>query len=225
MVIHNSVVLITSAGTILGKTLALHFASLGARVVITDKSAAQLKETYRDCLAAGYNVCTYTLPDDTQEHVDAMFYYIEKFYNQGVDVLINHWENRPLPTLVSTSPAEEFSAKFSNIVQSLFSCGHACAEQMRKNDNRGVIINILTNENAHVILGTESICSMVSGLTKSWAKELHPFDIRVGGILPSVHHLATDDHQHSFATIREDLIRNTEYIVSNDSFNGRVMSW
>ncbi|MFA0252814.1 hypothetical protein AB4480_25705, partial [Vibrio sp. 10N.261.45.A4] len=63
------------------------------------------------------------------------------------------------------------------------------------------------------------------GLTKSWAKELNPFDIRVGGILPSVHHSRHDDYQNSFANIREELIRNTEYIVSNDSFNGRVMSW
>ncbi|GAD81229.1 SDR family oxidoreductase [Vibrio ezurae] len=225
MVIRNSVVLITSAGTILGKTLALHFASLGAKVVITDKRASRLKDTYRDCLAAGFNVCTYALPDDSQEHVDSLFYYIETYYNQGVDILINNWQNPPLPTLVSTAPAEEFSAQFSNIVQSLFSCGHACAEQMRRNDKQGVIINILTNDSAQMILGTESTCSMVSGLTKSWAKELNPFDIRVGAILPSVHHCSYDDYQHSFANIRQDVIRNTEYIVSNDSFNGRVMSW
>lgn len=225
MVIHNSVVLITSAGTILGRTLALHFASLGAKVVITDKNASLLKGTYRECIESGFNVCTYALPDDTQHNVDDMFSYIESFYNHGVDILINNWENHPLPTLVSPTPAEEFSAQFSHLVQSLFSCGHACAEQMRKNHQQGVIVNILTNERSDSIIGTESTSSMVSGLTKSWAKELNPFDIRVGGILPSVHHSRHDDHQNSFANIREELIRNTEYIVSNDSFNGRVMSW
>ncbi|CAM3042794.1 SDR family oxidoreductase [Vibrio rarus] len=223
MKINNSVVVITSAGTVLGKTLALHFASLGAKVVITDKSSSLLKQTYRECLQSGYSVCTYTLTSDSQHRVDDMFHYIEQFYNQGVDILINHWENRPLPTLISPSSAEEFSAKFSIIVQSLFSCGHACAEQMRKHHTQGVIVNILTNEGLDTLLGTESTSSMVSGLTKSWAKELNPFDIRVGGILPSVHHCPFDDDLTNFASIREELIRNTEYIVANDSFNGRVM--
>ncbi|OBT13065.1 hypothetical protein A9264_14865 [Vibrio sp. UCD-FRSSP16_10] len=225
MVINNSVILITSAGTVLGKTLALHFASLGAKIVISDKDSAALKVTYGECIKAGFNVCPYSLTDDTQHNVDEMFSFIESFYQQGVDILINNWENCALPNLVSTSPAEEFGEKLSDIVQSIFSYGHACAEQMRKNHSQGVIVNILSNESVHSILGTESTSSMVSGLTKSWAKELNPFDIRVAGILPSVHRYSKDDDQQSFASVRDDLINNTEYIVANDSFNGRVMSW
>lgn len=225
MKIKNSVVLVTSAGTILGRNLALHFASLGAKVVITDKENQQLQQTYAECLARGFEVFVYSINSPSQSSVDDMFQCIESQFSRGVDILINNWVNHPLPTLIGTSPAEEFGAQFSDIARSLFSYGHACAEQMRKNLRKGVIINVLTNENSDKILGTESTSSMVSGLTKSWAKELDPFDIRVGGILPSVHHSGKDDYLKSVSQIKEELVRNTEYIVSNDSFNGRVMSW
>jgi NAD(P)-dependent dehydrogenase (short-subunit alcohol dehydrogenase family) len=225
MEIRNSVVLITSAGTILGRNLALHFASLGANVVISDRESEQLHQTYAECLDNGFKVCLYSIDSLSQSSVDEMFLSIENFYSRGVDILINNWVNHPLPALIGTSPAEDFGAQLSDIVQCLFSYGHACAEQMRKNHQQGVIINVLTNEQSEQILGTESTCSMVSGLTKTWAKELNPFHIRVGGILPTVQHSQNDDCFKSVAKLKEELIRNTEYIVSNDSFTGRVMSW
>ena len=55
--------------------------------------------------------------------------------------------------------------------------------------------------------------------TQSWAKELTPFNIRVGGVVPTVEH----DNTH-WAEVQDELIRNTEYIVSNDYFSGRVMA-
>lgn len=63
---------------------------------------------------------------------------------------------------------------------------------------------------------------MVSGFTQSWAKELTPFNIRVGGVVPQVES-ANDEAVH-WSEIREELIRNTEYIVANEYFSGRVMS-
>ncbi|QSA19825.1 short-chain dehydrogenase, partial [Vibrio furnissii] len=34
---------------------------------------------------------------------------------------------------------------------------------------------------------------------------------------------ANDEHEH-WAAVNDELIRNTEYIVSNEYFSGRVMS-
>ncbi len=49
MIIKNSVVLITSAGTSLGAMIALHFAKLGARIVLCDVNPSSLLATYRRC--------------------------------------------------------------------------------------------------------------------------------------------------------------------------------
>lgn len=225
MEIHDSVVLITSAGTVLGRRLALHFSAAGAKVVITDRNADGLGATYRACARNGHLLYSYSLPDDSQTSVDNLLSFVELNFPQGIDILINNWTNSPLPNLSSSSPAEEFSARFSDITQALYSYGHACVEQMRRHHKQGVIINVLTNDVSDKVLGTESTCAMVSGLTKSWAKELDPFDIRVGGILPSVHRHGRDDYRHSLAQVKDELVRNTEYIVTNDSFSGRVMSW
>ena len=60
---------------------------------------------------------------------------------------------------------------------------------------------------------------MVAGFTQSWAKQLTPFNIRVGGVIPSVEH-----EDVRWSDIRDDLIRNTEYIITNDYFSGRVVA-
>ncbi|GAM56854.1 hypothetical protein JCM19231_4416 [Vibrio ishigakensis] len=39
-----------------------------------------------------------------------------------------------------------------------------------------------------------------------------------------MHHSPHDDYLQSFAQIKDELVKNTEYIIENDSFNGRVMS-
>ncbi|OOF13766.1 hypothetical protein BZG79_07855 [Salinivibrio sp. MA427] len=58
--------------------------------------------------------------------------------------------------------------------------------------------------------------AMIGGLTQRWAKELSGLKIRVGGIVPRHRHRATFE-------MDDELIRNAEYIVSNDSFNGRLL--
>lgn len=62
---------------------------------------------------------------------------------------------------------------------------------------------------------------MVSGFTQSWAQELTPFNIRVGSC-PQI--ASANDEIVHWSEMREELIRNTEYIVSNEYFSGRVMS-
>ncbi|WP_261816988.1 SDR family oxidoreductase [Vibrio gallicus] len=224
MVINGSVILITSAGTILGRNLTQYFASLGAKIVVTDCDKQQLQQTYAECLEAGRDVYPYFIKDYSQHSVDQLFNFIETQFEQSIDILINNWLNRPLPTLTSSASGEEFGSQFSHLAQSMYSFGHSCANQMCKHHKHGVIVNLLTNECLDKILGTESASSMVDGMTKSWAKELQPFDIRVGGILPTIHHDAHDDYLSNFAKLSDELVRNAEYIIENDSFHGRVMS-
>jgi NAD(P)-dependent dehydrogenase (short-subunit alcohol dehydrogenase family) len=101
----------------------------------------------------------------------------------------------------------------------MFSFGQATAERMRKEKKNGVIVNVISHPEYQDLSGFDNATSMVAGFTQSWAKELTPFNIRVGGVVPTLEH--SESH---WAEIQDELIRNTEYIVSNDYFSGRVMA-
>jgi NAD(P)-dependent dehydrogenase (short-subunit alcohol dehydrogenase family) len=109
------------------------------------------------------------------------------------------------------------------MASSLFGFGQATAERMMQEKKKGVIVNIVSYEDYRDLSGFENASSMVAGFTQSWAKELTPFNIRVGGVVPALSHVTNDDDYH-WAEVQDELIRNTEYIVSNEYFSGRVMA-
>ncbi|MGV1719096.1 SDR family oxidoreductase [Vibrio furnissii] len=221
MNIESALVLITSASSILGSTLAIHFARLGAKVVLCDTNQQGLLETFTRCRHISQDVEHYHLNDYSLNSIHGMLDEIEMRYQGVPDVLINNWPNAPLPSVVDDRPAELFIQKLALMASSLFTFGQACSERMRHRSTKGVIVNVLSYNSPQDKPGIENATSMVSGFTQSWAKELTPFNIRVGGVVPIIS--ANDEHEH-WAAVNDELIRNTEYIVSNEYFSGRVMS-
>ncbi len=92
---------------------------------------------------------------------------------------------------------------------------------MRQHQVKGVIVNVIFYGDAKNDSGIENATCMVAGFTQSWAKELMPFNIRVGGVVPMN---ASNKRKEHWAEVKDELIRNTEYIVANEYFSGRVMS-
>jgi NAD(P)-dependent dehydrogenase (short-subunit alcohol dehydrogenase family) len=221
MDIKSSIVLITSAGTLLGSTLAEHFTQLGAKVILSDKEYQPLVDTYQRCRALSSDVRYFYSNDYSQQSIKQLFDYIATTFNQAPDVLINNWPNTPLPSLTDDQPNELFAHNLTVMASTLFAFGQMSAERMRIEGRKGVIINVISNEEK-MENGFENTISLVSGFTQSWAKQLTPFNIRVGGVLPPVS--GKDDDEALWSETLDELIRNTEYIVSNDYFSGRVMS-
>ncbi|MDF4600199.1 short-chain dehydrogenase, partial [Vibrio parahaemolyticus] len=91
-------------------------------------------------------------------------------------------------------------------------------------NKKGVIVNVISHDNHEDLTGVESMAALVSGFTHSWAKELTPFNIRVGGVIPSVSHTREDLDERHWAEIQDELVRNTAYIVANEYFSGRVVA-
>lgn len=91
MDIRNSVILITSAGSGLGSTLAVHFTSLGARVVVADTDSIALLDTVKRCRTLSDGIYYYPLPDHSSESIQSLFNYIDERFPNGVDVLINNY--------------------------------------------------------------------------------------------------------------------------------------
>ncbi len=221
MDIKSAVVLITSASSLLGCTLAAHFSRLGAQVILCDSDKSGLDKSYQLCREISELVDYYHLPDYSAASLNTMFDHIEQTYHNAPDVLINNWPTAPMPSLVDDQPAELFIQKLALMASSLFSFGQACTERMRQHNVKGVVVNVIFYGDAKNDSGIENATCIVAGFTQSWAKELMPFNIRVGGVVPIS---ASSKRKQHWAEVKDELIRNTEYIVANEYFSGRVMS-
>ncbi|SHO55930.1 SDR family oxidoreductase [Vibrio quintilis] len=221
MHVKNSIILLTSAGTLFGNALAERFAQLGARIILTDKDHERLISVYEQSKTISNNIHYFYMDDYKPESIEALLNYIQNKFNQAPDILINHWPGTPLPSVTDDHPLEQFTQNLTDMISTLFSFGQMSAERMRQEDQEGVIINIMSSNDQHSIQGFESSASMISGMTQSWSKELTPFNIRVGAVLPSE---KVQDNNSNMSIQLDELIRNTEYIVENEYFSGRTMS-
>ncbi|OIQ25867.1 SDR family oxidoreductase [uncultured Vibrio sp.] len=223
MDIKSAVILITSAGSLLGGTLATHFASLGAKLVLCDQDIQQLNETYLRCRAISEEVYYFQVEDYSLTSIHQLFDFVDDKFQRSPDVLVNNWPNAPLPGLISNQSAEQFSHKLTTLASTLFGFGQASAERMCLEKKQGVIVNVISVDDGHDLEGFENASSIVTGFTQSWAKELTPFNIRVGGVVPALSRSSKNRDYH-WPQVRDELIRNTEYIVANDYFSGRIMA-
>lgn len=219
MNITNSVVLITSAGSQLGSTLAYHFATLGATIVLCDKESSQFNDTYKLCREVSSHIHKFPISDHSIESIAALFEYIDRQLHRSPDVLINAITVEAMPNIFDHSASDAFTQSLALMAATLFTFGQATAERMREEKKNGVIVNVISHNDYQDLSGLDNATSMVAGFTQSWAKQLTPFNIRVGGVVPGV-----EKNSLHWAEIRDELIRNTEYIVSNDYFSGRVMA-
>lgn len=219
MDIKKAVVLITSAGSQIGSTLAYHFTSLGATVVLCDVNNPQLKQTYRLCSEISDNVFQFTIQDHSLSSIQDLFGFMDSSVKRSPDVLINALTAEAMPHIFDQQASALFTQKLSLMAATMFSFGQATAERMRQEKKNGVIVNVIAHPEYQDLSGFDNAASMVVGFTQSWARELTPFNIRVAGVVPALEH----DDAH-WAEVQDELIRNTEYIVSNDYFSGRVMA-
>ncbi len=226
MDIKNAVILITSAGSSIGKMLANHFSMQGAIVLVTDTDLNKLQETVACCDNGQTNVIPCHLPDYSFQRVQRLFDEIEDSLHHNIDVLINYWPSQPIPSLTSQTTSEEFSQTIGQFASPFFTFGQVCAQHMQFNPKSSVIVNMLTYDPETPRTGHDNNASIITGFTKSWSKELRPFNIRVGAIIPDDKTTVSEqlEGRNNWADEQDDLIRNTEYIVSNDYFNGRVIA-
>ncbi|MFM2590564.1 SDR family oxidoreductase [Vibrio sp. TBV020] len=219
MDIKSAVVLVTSAGSQVGSTLAYHFASLGATVVLCDKESPQLQQAFQLCGEISTNVYQFKTHDHSLQSIQNLFAFMDQTIKRSPDVLINTLTAQAMPNIFDQKGSDLFTQRLSLMAATMFSFGQATAERMRQEKKNGVIVNVISHPDYQDLSGFDNATSMVAGFTQSWAKELTPFNIRVGGVVPTLEH----DESH-WAEVQDELIRNTEYIVSNDYFSGRVMA-
>ncbi|KWU02020.1 MAG: SDR family oxidoreductase [Vibrio toranzoniae] len=224
MEIKSSIILVTSAGSRLGGTIANHFVNLGATVILCDKDPTALEETYLQCSRVSDSVYRYKLKDNHNQAILDVFDFVQRTFNTTPDVLVNNWISSPMPSLIGDQPVSSFIEDLSSKASTLFAFGQISAERLREADKEGVIVNVISHDDFHDVSGLESANSMITGFTHSWAKELTPFNIRVGGVVPAIHNADGKFNRCHWAQLQDELTRTAEYIISNDYFSGRVVA-
>lgn len=173
----EKVVIVTGAGTGIGRAVAQRFAKEGAKVLILGRTEATLQET----AAADANI-SYTVADiEKDEDIDKVSAQVKERCGR-LDVLINNAGWAPV-TPFSEVKMEEYDRVFGVNVRALVNMTLHMLPMLK--ESRGSIINmssvICKNHlpNMSMYAGTKAAVEI---FTQIWAKELASDGVRVNAI-------------------------------------------
>ncbi len=178
------VVVVTGAGSGLGRGVALHLAGLGARVVALSLLPEELESLAREGQELGTPITTLALDvgDEVQAH-NAVAEILERF--EHVDVLINN------AGIIVLKPIEEMSVGewdrvMATNLRSVFLLSRELVPSM-KGRAKGLIVNVSSQSGVKGFVGESGYCPSkhgVEGLTKTLSLELAPWNIFAVSVTP-----------------------------------------
>lgn len=213
----DKVVIVTGGASGIGRHVVTTLVAAGAKAVIVDMNV-----TTGEMLDGAYCVqCNVT----DSASVRAMAATVVQKYGR-IDALVNNAGiNMPrlLVDVQGDRPEYElnddsFNKMFSVNVKGVFLCAQACARQMLK-QGKGVIVNMSSESGKEGSQGQSAYSATkgaVDSFTRSWAKELGKYNVRVLACAPGIMEatgLRTDAYNEALAYTRgckpEDL--STDY--------------
>ena len=185
--LEDKVVIVTGGASGIGKHVVDTLLRVGAKAVIVDMNV----ETGADMDGAYCVQCNVTDSASVQAMADAV---VAKFGR--IDALVNNAGiNLPrlLVDVVGEKPQyelndESFNKMFAVNVKGVFLCAQACAKQMLK-QGKGVIVNMSSESGKEGSQGQSAYSATkgaVDSFTRSWAKELGKYNIRVLACAPGI---------------------------------------
>jgi 3-oxoacyl-[acyl-carrier protein] reductase len=188
MLLKEANIIITGAGSGLGKSMAIHFASLQAQVYAVDINEHALSQLKIDDVSIQTFVCDITDNKRVEKVIDEIF-----LTDGKANILINNagiMKNGPLVNMLKRPDGRHPIDLWHQVIavnqHAVFYMTRAFADHMIKKRNKGIIINISSiaaSGNAGQTAYSASK-SAVESMTKVWAKELGAFGIRSVAISP-----------------------------------------
>ncbi len=183
----GKVVLITGSGSGMGRSHAVLMAERGARVVVHDIDAERTAETAELVRAAGPPPHTICVDVRDVEAFQSAIADAERHYG-SISVLVNNAGIGGRGLALADIDPETFDAMFEVHVRGAFFAAQAVVPGMKAR-RAGKIVNISSNfamGGCPFASHYGAAKSAISGLTKSWARELAPYNIAVNAVAPGL---------------------------------------
>ena len=182
--LQNKLVLITGGASGVGLECAIHFARLGAQLLLIGRNVEKLTQACA-MLTGEFNIRAHSLSGDVKDSAfaTAAFTYAKDSLGCSVDVLINNAGTIFRADGCDTDD-EQWQNVFDTNVNGVFYFSRAAANQMSQG---GVIVNISSTCGSHGSAGLAAYCASkgaVNMLTKAMALELAPKQINVNAVAP-----------------------------------------
>jgi NAD(P)-dependent dehydrogenase (short-subunit alcohol dehydrogenase family) len=181
------VVLITGGGTGLGRSMALRFAQLGARIFVCGRREEPLRETCQSIRATGGTAAYASCDVRDFAAVDAMAARAKTELGE-VDALVNNAAGNFLARTEKLTP-NAFNAVVGIVLNGTFHCTQALAQRWISTGRPGTVLNIVTTyaaANCGSAFVVPSACAKagVLAMTRSLAVEWARHRIRLNAIAP-----------------------------------------
>jgi citronellol/citronellal dehydrogenase len=182
----DRVVIVSGAGSGIGKAIAFWFARLGAKLAICGRNADRLEATAAALRKLGADVLSQPMtirdPAQVNAFIDAVW---ERFGT--LDILVNNAGGQFPQAAIDFSP-KGWNAVIDTNLNGSWYMMQAAAKRWRDAGRPGSIVNIVTNV-ARGMPGIAHSCAARAGviyLSKTLAVEWAPLNIRVNCIAPGV---------------------------------------
>ncbi len=184
MLLKNKIALVTGAAQGIGKAIALCFAEEGADVIISDINESKVKETAREVEALGRKSLALTCDvTDFEEIEKGLKLCLDKF--ERLDILVNNAGITRDALLVRMKNSDWEQVLNINLTGT-FNWTKSAAKRMMKQKD-GCIVNIASVIGLVGNPGQANYAASkagILGLTRSVARELAPWHIRVNAVAP-----------------------------------------
>ncbi|MFX0102018.1 MAG: SDR family NAD(P)-dependent oxidoreductase [Candidatus Hodarchaeota archaeon] len=188
-------ILITGAGSGIGKAMALRFAREGATIAVNDISAESAEKTAKEVKELGQESTALVADVTSTEQVQQL---VKDYYSKHdiLDVLVNNAGVGSAMCKITTLPEETWDRIMNVNLRSVFLMCKYFSKKMKKRDVpkdqlRGKIINLSSTRGleGRALMGAYGASKAgVRSLTQTLARELGPYRITCNALLPGLIH-------------------------------------
>ncbi len=209
MRIDDRFIVITGAGSGIGREIAVRFAEAGARIAAVDLNPETAEETRSLLSGAGHFAGTVDVSDGRSvveifSKIDSAFGRIDGLVNNaGVDHVPGDGREELMKTGQQTihMTDEGFTKLMAINVNGVFFCLRETVKIMQREERPGSIINMssIAGLSSQGTISYSASKSAVLGITRAAARELGRFGIRVNAICPGIISTPMTDDLPEFA--------------------------